>query len=114
MDALTNIAETACEHCGTLFRPRPRGGSAQRFCTATCRYAFHAQQVPSVEKRGSSVDPSVDSNVSADFPSVQPACSTLETSTAAPEQPVEAKGREFDWNDDESIALREQRETAIY
>jgi hypothetical protein len=125
VDAI-NIAESVCQHCGVIFRPRrASGGTPQRFCSTTCRYAYRGQRAASVQASVDQRGSSVESNVSSDIPnehdqssqraaSVQPACSTLGTATADAEQPVEAKGVEFEWNDDENIAAREQRLTAIY
>ena len=34
-----NIPERPCEHCGTLFRPRPRRQASQKYCSLTCRHS---------------------------------------------------------------------------
>jgi hypothetical protein len=81
MDAIVNVVETACEHCGTLFLPRKDGGRAQRFCSRTCRFAWHrANAEPNVLN--------VLPNVQANVRNVASTC-TLQTSPAVGVQPAD-------------------------
>jgi hypothetical protein len=115
-----------CEHCGTLFRPRrSSGGSLQKFCSTTCRYAAHAPRVPSVD-----VVPSVDNarpSVDPSVASVAPAY-TLETPPAAVPQPADetptgerlnpdptpSEETDFDWHEDPSVVVPHQSAIAVY
>jgi hypothetical protein len=85
-----------CEQCGKPFEPRAKsGGSNQRFCSRSCRFAFHeAQRGPAC----SSVGPAWD----------QPA------EKPAPAATTKDFNDDFDWSNDEDIVLREQQSIAIY
>lgn len=40
MQSAKRASGQCCPWCGTLFRPRRTGGSAQRFCRTACKTAF--------------------------------------------------------------------------
>jgi hypothetical protein len=88
-----------CEQCREPFKPR-KGGKPQRFCSETCRMAFHS------EAREADKATIVAFKQRATLP-MQPAA------TMTPELPPVATGG-FDWLNDNSVVLREQPETAVY
>jgi hypothetical protein len=91
---------TPCERCGNNFI-RHAGGKPQRFCSAKCRLAFHAEQresdkatLDAIKQRGTLL--------------------TAITNTADPKTSPEPAGEDFDWLNDDSVVLHEQPETAAY
>jgi len=88
-----------CEQCREPFKPR-KGGRPQRFCSETCRMAFHAE----AREAGKAIVEGNRATCTLPFP---PAASMT------PELPPVATG-DFDWLNDNSVVLREQPETAVY
>jgi hypothetical protein len=99
-DRPSPVTAGECENCGNGFEPR-KGGKPQRFCSETCRMAFHAE----VREAGKAVT------------EANRATCTLQTVTTPllePKPGPAPTGEDFDWADDESVILREQPETAAY
>jgi hypothetical protein len=86
---------STCEHCQQPFQPH-RG---KRFCSSKCRVAFHnakrIHETPAETHRR--------------------VTETTETPETPKPVPAPKPAPEFDWHDDEeSIVLADQRETAVY
>jgi hypothetical protein len=106
----SGFRDSTCEHCDGLFSARTGGGGKpHRFCSAGCRTAFNN------EKRESSEQITNQSNKSEQITgqSNKSKQQINEPHQPAP-VPVVDNDHDFDWNDTNTVVLREQPETAIY
>lgn len=94
-----------CEQCGGSFEPRAgSGGKPQRFCSKTCRAAFHAN--------ASQRSPTCNAEKSSDAVQVLAKQYLAQAASAAPDN-----SDDFDWGKEEedgTVLLRKQPCTAIY
>jgi hypothetical protein len=100
-----------CQHCGQPFAKRESsGGSPQRFCSAQCRQASHANG-----QRGQH-SPACDA---ATRPPATPTADPVKAATEACEARIatllgKQPEEQFDWIKDDSIILEKQLPIAIY
>ncbi len=107
--APSNKSDPICEHCRKSFEPRNgRGGSAQRFCSATCRKSHHNAQRQHLKRLNETLPAS-------QFETLRDA-ETLATIEPAPAPAAKIKDpNEFDWfRDREDIVVRQQMPIAVY
>jgi hypothetical protein len=107
-EAIAIVAATApiCQHCKKPFEPAARG-SKQKFCSASCRKAFHNSH----RKASQSVS-SVSQASQPEAPQRLIGLPETHDETFAP-KPAPKK-KEFDWDDKDSVVLEEQLAIAVY
>jgi hypothetical protein len=114
-DIVDALPSPLCKQCGEPFTPRSSsGGKAQLFCKSECRQEFHSQ-------RGQRRPTCDDENAAT---GTQPPDRNLSSGPLQPvipqqsakESPKSAEAEDFDWCNDESIAISEEIQiaTAVY
>jgi hypothetical protein len=115
-DVVDALPAALCKQCGEPFTPRSSsGGKAQLFCKSECRQEFHSQ-------RGQRSPTSDDENAATG--TQQPPDLKLSSGPLQPvvpqqpakESPKPTEAEDFDWRNDESIAISEEIQiaTAVY
>jgi hypothetical protein len=107
--ATRNIQERVCPQCGNAFWPRNgSGGKAQKYCSAECRHAFHANEKPNVGQRAQRTA----LQTLALATGISPAQKAPDANADGDDYD-EDDSPEFDWSKD-NVVLVEQLKTAIY
>lgn len=97
--------DQVCPQCERTFTPRAgNGGKPQRFCSAECRRAFHANN-PAPKTPTPPNDPTPAPTLLMDLPTSEPSPPADDDDGPTP----------FDWEKDEdAVVLRSQAATAVY
>jgi hypothetical protein len=111
----SNKSDPICEHCRKSFGSRNgRGGSAQRFCSATCRKSHHNAQRQHLKRLNETLvkSPASQTETLRDAEKSE----TLATTEPAPAPAAKIEDPDkFDWfRDREDIVVRQQMPIAVY
>jgi hypothetical protein len=110
--------QNTCLQCKAELAPRAKsGGKAKRFCNDGCRQRFNRFRISQpVEEKSQPVDETFDT-VRLETPgAIRNLPAIREPQPEKPEQtsPSTPAEDDFDWNNDDSVIIRETKDTAVY